>query len=134
VRSWSDADPSSGKNFYRIKVVKPTPCFPTGLKSDEYSAPFSNYDEETIVGIDALNENELLIYPNPFQESTIITFSNPDHKKYQLILRDVTGKVVIQMGEIWDEKIELSRGDLSSGLYLLELQGVKTYRSKVIIN
>ena len=133
IRSWTDYNPPYGDVFYRVMVVKPDPCFPTTFKSEEYNAPFSNYDEETIVGI-VDNSNEVLsIYPNPFHERTIITFPNPGHEEYRLILRDLTGKVVKQIGEITDNQVEVIRETLPSGLYIMELTGVRIFRGEVII-
>ena len=73
------------------------------------------------------------IYPNPFSERTTITFSNPDFQKYQLILMDLTGKVMRQVGDITGNKVELSRENLSPGLYMIELRGVDIYRGMVVV-
>lgn len=133
IRSWSDKSAPSGKNYYRILVVKPGPCFPTSHKSIEYNSPFSNYDEETIVGTNEIELNGFNIYPNPFQERTLITFHNPNFEKHQLILMDLAGKVIKQINDITDNQIELSRDNLSSGLYLIELRGSNIYRGIIVI-
>ena len=72
--------------------------------------------------------NDLIIYPNPFDDKTTITFPNPDHTGYKLILTDITGKVVFMIDNLFDDRCELSREGLSKGLYLIELRGTKVYR------
>jgi hypothetical protein len=133
IRSWSDKSAPSGKNYYRILVVKPTACFPTYLKSLEYSSPFSNYDEETLTGMSETETGGFSIYPNPFSDRTTITFNNPNFKKHQLILMDLTGKVIRQIGDITGSRIELSRENLSPGVYLIELRGADIYRGMVVV-
>jgi len=133
IRSWSDKSAPSGKNYYRILVVKPTPCFPTAHKALEFSSPFSNYDEETLTGISETELAGFNIYPNPFSDRTTITFSNPDFQKYRLILMDLTGKVMRQIGDITGNRVELSRENLSPGLYMIELRGAEIYRGMVVI-
>jgi len=133
VQAWTDQTPPSGKNYYRIMVVKPGPCFPTKLKSDEYSAPFSNYDAETISGVDQVQEGSLSIYPNPFNHKTHIFFPNQSHECYHLIITDMTGKIVRCIDRIYDGIFELDRKDLPAGVYLLELRGPKIYREKFVI-
>jgi hypothetical protein len=133
IRSWSDKSAPSGKNYYRILVVKPEPCFPTAHKALEYSSPFSNYDEETLTGISETEQAGFNIYPNPFSNRTTITFNNPDFKKHQLILMDLTGKVIRQIDDITGNQVELQRENLSPGLYMIELRGADVYRSVVVI-
>jgi hypothetical protein len=133
IRSWSDKSAPSGKNYYRILVVKPESCFPTSHKALEYNSPFSNYDEETLTGMSETEPAGFNIYPNPFQERTTITFNNPDFEKHQLILMDLTGKVIKQIGDITGSQVELSRDHLSPGLYLIELRGSHIYRGMVVI-
>ena len=133
IRSWSDKSAPSGENFYRILVVKPDACFPTYYKSNEYSSPFSNYDEETIVGTNKMKVNSLNIFPNPMNSYTTIQFQNPSNLKYQLSVIDLSGKIVYYRDNIFNNSFELSRGKLSSGLYMIELIGPEIYRGKLLI-
>ena len=77
--------------------------------------------------------NQLVVYPNPFYQSATVKFPNPDHKAYQLVLFDVTGRARKIMDNITEESIELRRDGLSDGLYLIELKGPKIYRGKIVI-
>ena len=77
--------------------------------------------------------NQLVVYPNPFYQSATVKFPNPDHKAYQLVLFDITGRARKIMDNITEESIELRRDGLSDGLYLIELKGPKIYRGKIVI-
>jgi C1A family cysteine protease/PKD repeat protein len=132
-RSWSDNNPPSGINYYRIKVDKPEPCFPTQFKADDYSSPFSNYDEETIVGIYVPGEPGISVYPNPFTSEAAITFPNPENHEYKMVLMDISGRIVRKSGNILSGNFLLDRKDLPVGIYIIELKGEKVYRSKIVI-
>ena len=67
------------------------------------------------------NYNLLSIYPNPFTEKAIITFDNPKNEKYKLIITDVTGKVVMEINEIYGNTVEIDGSNLSAGVYVFEL-------------
>jgi len=133
ARSWTDTQPITGQNYYRIMVVKSTPCYPSGLKSDEYAAPFSNLDTETIVGINEHRGNGLIIYPNPFNHSTTIGFNNPENHPYFLYIMDLTGKVCLIIDNITTSEYVLEKGDLKEGFYIVELRGPKIYRGKIVV-
>ncbi|MFC2112130.1 choice-of-anchor Q domain-containing protein [Bacteroidota bacterium] len=75
----------------------------------------------------------LLIYPNPFRDYAILRFPNPDHAKYLLRIRDVSGKTVRIIDNITEEEILISRNGMEKGLYLIELSGEKTYKSRIMV-
>ena len=133
VRAWTDENPPYGDNFYRIMVVKPEPCYPTRLKTNEYDAPFSNYDQETIVGMNEISMERLVVYPNPFNESTMIQFFNPEKDRYRFYITDLAGKVVYFEDNIYADQIEFNRGNLPDGMYFVELRGSRIYRERMII-
>jgi hypothetical protein len=76
---------------------------------------------------------ELKIYPNPFRESTIIEFPNPDFAPYKLILMDLSGKIHRITGQITDSYYELERENLVNGFYIIELVGPQVFRGRVLI-
>jgi len=84
-------------------------------------------------GVQSLSSQGLRIYPNPFTNKTIIEFPNSSMEKYQLIITDVSGKVIFIQDNIIGSKIELDRGNLSEGIYFIELKGEYIYRGKILI-
>jgi hypothetical protein len=89
------------------------------------------------------NYNLLSIYPNPFTENAIITFDNPKNEKYRLLIIDVTGKVVMEINEIYGNTVEIDGSNLSAGVYVFELtcdqcilsgkEGEKLFRGRFVV-
>ena len=89
------------------------------------------------------NYNSLSIYPNPFREKAIITFDNPKNEKYRLLIIDVTGKVVMEINEIYGNTVEIDGSNLSAGVYVFELtcdqcvsvgkEGEKLFRGRLVV-
>jgi hypothetical protein len=101
--------------------------------SSEAGRGFQAYYTANSTSTDDLAEKSLKIYPNPFNNRTIIEFSNPDFEEYQLIVTNLTGKIFWHQYKITEDRIEFDRTGIPSGTYLLELIGPKVYRSKIII-
>ncbi len=132
-KSWTDPNPPTGLVYYRVEVVKEEPCFPTMFKAEEYGSTVSNFDEETIESVHSAQDQLITIYPNPFNNTATLEFPNPENQPYQLILTDLTGKVMRTMGQITGSQVDIDRGNLSPGTYIIELRGTKIYRTKLLI-
>ena len=63
----------------------------------------------------------------------MIYFPNSIREEYQLIIRDITGKVVKQINEITVSQVEIYRVNLPSGLYVIKLRGEKSYKGKILV-
>lgn len=90
-----------------------------------------NFDNITWV-----KENEyqkINIYPNPFSEITTIQFDDTDLSGYRLSVYNISGTKVLEMKDIKSNKVELEKGNLPAGIYIIELKGNKIYRRKIII-
>ncbi len=72
-----------------------------------------------------INEQEedlaLAIAPNPFRESTQITFNNP-HQNATIRLYDLAGKLVMKETNITSNRLTIHRNQLPVGMYELVLQ------------
>jgi hypothetical protein len=140
--SWVDTDPIvlSEMLYYRIAGVKSEVCDPANLlgkKADSgpYSHSMSNIEDNRFqTGLNKLNyAGNLLIYPNPSSDQTTISFPNPEQKKHQLIVRDLSGKMVLSINNNTDDKVIIEDGSLKAGYYSIEVIGDKIYRGKLII-
>ena len=85
----------------------------------------------TIFSSTSINESQtqiISIYPNPFSKSTIISITN-NKSNYELTLYDITGQKAWQEEDLSQSTYELKRGELSKGMYFLE---IKTDKDKWI--
>jgi uncharacterized protein (TIGR02145 family) len=87
----------------------------------------------TLTGYNSPVIEQIKIFPNPFNDKTVIQFLNSEGFNYALIVTDLTGKIVRTIENITDEKFQLDRGSLPAGLYLIELRGPYICRGKIII-
>lgn len=111
--TYSDLAPPPGLLFYKVVIVNPDPCTPTG-KTNAYSESESNLVEY------AATDN-LIIYPNPFKENTRVVFKNPDLEEYRYRIFDATGTLVRLGAPFSDTYVDIYRENLAPGLYMLEV-------------
>jgi hypothetical protein len=134
----TDQDALKKKYYYRVAGVKADPCDPTEGKkagSGPYSQSMSNLeDNRFLTGMNSLKSaGELSIYPNPASDYVTVRFPNPEHSVYQLIIRDLAGKVVMMKADIMEENVNMERGNLKAGYYSVEIAGDHIYRGKLIL-
>ena len=63
------------------------------------------------------------VYPNPFNNTTTITFPNLNHEDYTLIINDLTGRIIKTHQNISGSSIQVSSRNMSSGIYYFQLVG-----------
>ena len=86
-----------------------------------------------ITGINTYSISDFKVYPNPFSERTRIEFDNPNHKNYNLSVYNISGGKVFEMKDLTSDQVELKRGNLKSGIYIIELKGDEFYGLKKIV-
>jgi hypothetical protein len=86
------------------------------------------------------NENSELktvVYPNPFSDYTTLYFSQHLTGKYTLEIVDLIGKKVYLDPNITGEKVEIQRGTLKQGMYVLSIlnsdTGIVESSTKLIV-
>ncbi|KPK86543.1 MAG: hypothetical protein AMS27_04805 [Bacteroides sp. SM23_62_1] len=138
--AYTDPNPENQLYYYRIAVLRPEPCIPTGAgkKADSgpYSHSMSNMEDNRMMGTgqyELNNEQNLTIFPNPFSERTTIRFPDAGDTRYTLRIMDLTGKVIRTREIKGQSEFILEREELESGYYLIELRGNKIFRAKMII-
>ncbi len=65
------------------------------------------------------------VQPNPFDQSTLLRFTNPDGSAYRLDLMDSHGRIVRRYSGIINGEHRIERGELGSGLYFFRLYGAR---------
>jgi len=77
-------------------------------------------------------ENKFLIYPNPFSSTALLKSESPLHNA-TLKVYNSFGQLVKEMKNLSGETIEISRDNLPSGLYFIQItEGDKTLSAKKI--
>jgi ELWxxDGT repeat protein len=88
---------------------------------------------EIFTGYFTPEKEQINIFPNPFSDKAIIQLPISRNYCYDLVITDLTGKVIRSIGKITGNSYELDRENLPSGLYIIELRGQDIYRGKIII-
>jgi PKD repeat protein len=121
--------------------VNPSTTYPIGTYSacliayNDFLCPDTTCQTITLTSINDTREKDIInIYPNPFSTQTTLQ-TDKDFKKATLKVYDSFGQRVKQFENISGQSIILSRDNLPSGLYFLQLiQDNKTFTtSKLII-
>lgn len=111
--TYSDLNPPPGLLFYKVLVVNPDPCTPTG-KTNAFGESTSNIAEY------AATDN-LIIYPNPFSDYARVVFKNPDLQSFDYKIFDATGTIVRYVTSINETFIDLYPESLPPGMYTIEV-------------
>jgi len=84
--------------------------------------------------INEYQPTDISIYPNPFTKSTLISITNIT-SNYKLTLYDITGQKAWQEEDLSQSTYELKRGELSKGMYFLEIKTDKDkWIKRLVIN
>ena len=78
--------------------------------------------------------NAVKVQPNPFNQTTTISFANPNQKPFSLFINDLSGRTLKKYSYITAENIKVNRADLTNGIYYFQLVGPqKTLTGKLVI-
>ena len=95
-------------------------CIEIDLKS-----PNSIYNNEPIL---------LNIYPNPFTNKAIVSFSNPNQEKTTIQLIDSRGRLLREYNDFRKDILVIKKENLSNGMYYINLIfDNQKYKGKIII-
>lgn len=79
------------------------------------------------VDIIKISENKsVVVFPNPFNESTTILFDNNMNEIYDLFIYNVTGELVNRVNKISGNKVSIYKKDIGTGMFLACLRKTKT--------
>lgn len=109
-----DVRPVKGFNYYRVKAVDINRAF---RYSSVVSAQLSNNSKASMV-----------IYPNPIQGSATLQLVNLDAGPYQLKVRDLSGRTVLQKTITMASNymvLDLQLQQISAGSYFVQLESAQ---------
>ncbi len=81
----------------------------------------------TITGLEELaSDLGVSVFPNPFSNKALITFSNPEAQEFQMRISNINGKEVQTIRDIHRSQIRIDASDWPKGVYLYQLVGKKS--------
>ncbi len=131
---WDFGDGTSSSDFAPVHTYQAGDSYTVSLivtndcGSADYTTTLTVTDLE-----DPAFARSVQVIPNPFTDRTEIRFDNPGGQPFRLTLLDMQGKVVRQVNEIREGKIDLEREGLPAGMYLFELSGPKHFIGKLVV-
>jgi hypothetical protein len=72
------------------------------------------------------------VQPNPFSESTVISFSNPSRTEFVFELIGLNGELINSIATSGNE-ILINRQDLPAGIYMFRLTGSNNNQSGTLV-
>ena len=89
----------------------------------------------SVNGMQELKDGEINIFPNPFSDVFSIQV-NQIAKPYHLQITDLVGKVILEKSNLAEDQIQLDRGNLANGIYLVKITDAngEIYSSKAMAN
>jgi uncharacterized repeat protein (TIGR01451 family) len=80
-------------------------------------------------------QNGIIIYPNPFDDSAILTFENANNEDYTFVITDITGRQILQQ-KTTESKIVIQKSNVGTGMYFYRLSAAgsnKNFTGKIMI-
>ena len=69
---------------------------------------------------------QLSVFPNPFNDETTITFSNPNKERAHIQITDTKGKLKVrEYLNVNSNKVTIKKLELAKGLYYVQLRKTK---------
>ncbi|MEO8146867.1 MAG: T9SS type A sorting domain-containing protein [Bacteroidia bacterium] len=135
TQTYTDINAPAGLCSYQIGVNLNPPCVASLLPS--YNIVKSNPGYVTVTGINELTDlgKAISIEPNPFNQYTKIDLHRVSKQNLKVVLRNITGQVLMQYIEVKTDELLLEKNNLSQGIYILEITGNGFYaRKKLVVN
>ncbi len=131
---YTDQDKTSKNTYYQVEAI--------GYQSNIVSAKSANLNSfktysnivsaQILSSTDSLDALRIQIFPNPMSSSALLTFLYDPTQKYMLSILDLSGKLVYQK-QVNSGEVEIKRGNLKEGLYILQITGKKSFRKKLMV-
>lgn len=82
-------------------------------------------------------EQQILVYPNPLNESTTVYFGEGLNENSSMQIVDLLGNQVYSLDRITENSVEIQASSFKSGVYILVVQDLTTnevYTKKIVVN
>ncbi|BDS14361.1 DUF7619 domain-containing protein [Aureispira anguillae] len=99
---------------YNLPIITNTTWHTVGESFVELSVVVDKIFDEQV---------DVLVYPNPFKDQTTLEIKGKAYQQVELLIYDVTGKLIRQQQESNQSKLIMPRGELQQGVYFYQLKG-----------
>lgn len=119
-----------GSNGFVKYSVRPMPGIPIGTAVNNTAYIFFDYNPaivtntttNTFVDVIGLaeyvnHEFDIIAYPNPFIDETMILFSKPINSSHQIVINDISGREIQRLTHIGGNSATIKSNGWSSGIY-----------------
>lgn len=136
----SNVNEPASNGFFRFKIQQNNNN-PLGVVINNQASIYFDYnppiqtnttfhtisDKFVTISIDEVFDEQLdvLIYPNPFTHSTTIEVQGKEYEELNLGIYDLTGREIMRKKVYYNNKIQLSKGNMHPGIYIYKLEGDK---------
>jgi len=140
--SYTDFGSTGGGVYYMVEVVSPNPCSPQNQQNgfNSFGSTTSNVASNILTAIadNQENQNKLVVYPIPANQSVNVKFTDEFQGKVQIEVINQLGQVV-KTAETTVESMfseyRLDVSDLQHGIYFLSVRNNDISKStRIIIN
>lgn len=83
------------------------------------------------IGINEQNGNQILIYPNPFDDFTVLNFGKDLIENHTVVIHNALGQEVYRNENVTGNSLEIKKSELGVGVYILS---VLNYDAEVLFN
>lgn len=120
------------KNYELLQLIKENSSqFQSPTDQMGYGIPCFFCAYQNALSSLQMNINEIIVYPNPFNDKFFIHLDNKNELPAKLIIRNTLGQVVFE-NFISDNKTEINL-NIKSGIYFYEIiKGNQNYKNKLI--
>jgi hypothetical protein len=110
-----------GVYFCLVDIYPTLNCFKENDTLKYQNSNFSNCFYNTVDISELSSKNNVKVYPNPFTESTIITFDNSFFEKNTLKIFNTNGQLVKELRNITGNILTIERDKMCRGIYYFQL-------------
>ena len=103
------------------------------MKGGDLGVSQSNIYSVSESGFANLFQPRMKVYPNPVADMAMIEFDNASNDSFTLYLLDLSGRVIRQETNITGTTYQFDRGNLKTGIYLVQMVGQRTINGKIVI-
>ncbi len=134
VSTYIDQDTTVEHTFYQVRAIGYQSNIGTekAINMNSFKTSSNIVSAKIISSSDSLDALKIQVFPNPMSSFALLSFLYDPTQKYTLSILDITGNLILQR-PVYSGEVEIKRGNLKEGLYILQIAGKKVFRKKLMV-